>query len=1405
MKQMNGALGRSARPKLAVPSKILNPNRLYALFGPQSIARVTIEDQEHFALVDSGSQVDTATVQLARRLGLKIKKLSNLAKEKVQIQGLGGEITTPLGYIEYNLKVHGVAGYNEDRVALIVPDQTVFAKKVPLIIGTSTIDRILHCTKEDEIGKLPMTWQRVRHARMWCAKQLLSDLGQQKYSNKGYGNLLNIDEIVRTKHRTMVPAGMNLLVKGKTDLVLTGASMYVITEPLKKDDRPLLPSGLYVRPCITDYKTGSQSVSVELYNLTERNIYLEKNTPIARMSAGDAVPDRIMMPGTMESLEEKEVSESKDDKEHLTPEQRRNKILEDLDLSGIDDWRPENKERALDLITEYNDIFSLQKGELGCTNLVEHRIELTDKTPFKERPRALPPGLIEEVRTLLAQMQDVGAIKHSQSAWSNAVVLVRKKDGSLRFCIDFRRLNEKTKKDAFPLPRIQESLDLLKDCAWFSTMDCNSGFWQVAMDPESKQYTAFTVGNLGFFECERMPFGLCNAPATFQRLMQNTLGELNFTMCLVYLDDIIVFSPTEEEHVFRLRKVFERLRQHGLKLKPSKCKFFQKEIDYLGHRVSQEGIQPNKEKIKAMAEQAPPKTVSGIRSFLGMASYYRRFIKNFAKIAEPLNALLHGENSKKKNEAVTLTEAALEAFKELKKRLMSTPVLAYPDPNKEYLLETDASGFGLGAVLSQKQTDGRYHPVAYGSRTLNDAERKYHSTKLEFLAMKWAIADHFSYYLMGQKFKVHTDNNPLTYCLTTAKLDAIRQRWIEELAPYEFSIKYIKGSDNTVADALSRTSQRLSGEETAGILKETPVGSSEEENPQMGTIPAEAVKVLFDEITSGPARRSRGMTNPPDSPPDKTVQVKALRVGDPSSMHVLSWRDEQAKDAELRMIVSWIRDHRSDKKPWEVKIKELRKEYHALTQTPEGAALITAVDKLVLVRGLLYYKHENKLESSPVLRFVVPKEHRRKALDGCHRDAGHWGSAKTYSLVEDRFWWPRVRRDVERMCKACRRCSENRAPEDTAELFPIIVNSPLELVHVDFTEFETNMDIKGEPRVKNLLVIQDHFSRFMRAFIVPDQKADTTARILYEEFIAIFGVPQRILSDNGKAFTSELVQELCDKFHIDRSFTTPFHAQCNGMVERTHQTLRRMIGKLDHERKENWPDHLPEIVHAFNSTRSSVTGYSPHFLMYGRRPRLPIDFFFPNPKLDFDNSIKGSKVKRMIMTRIEALRAAYSAARSLTEEEAQRQKRYYDRKTCTTRLIPEDVVLVRNDSFRGHRKLIDRWNDVPHKVISQVEGDLPCYIVEAPSGERKVLHRNRLFLVLRPDRTDGPVILSKLISDASQVTVLLPESPEDDGMDMPPYGMWEMYDTLHDPVEEAIDFWMDTNEGEIIWFPDDGG
>ena len=473
--------------------------------------------------------------------------------------------------------------------------------------------------------------------------------------------------------------------------------MNVMTHGLEKRS-PSLPLGIDVQTVYATLVDGSNRVTVVLRNNTRDWLEIKKGILIIWMVAANEIPKVTNLLSAEEPKEQPSLTEA----------ERQDLLLEKLELTGLEAWSEDQVEKAHSLLKEYNDIFSLEKCDVGHTKAAKHKIVLKDPEtpPFKERFHRIPPPKLDEVRAHLKMMLDAGVIWPSNSPWCNAVVLVRKKDGALHFCIDCRKLNSLTVKDSHLLPRICETLESLTGAAHYLTFDMNSGFWQVPMDEESKQYMAFTLGTMGLYECESMPFGLCDAPPTFQRLMLNCLGELNLTYCLIYLDDVIIFSQTKEEHLERMHVVFDCLCEHGLKLKPSKSDVFKTEINYLAHHVSKKGVLPFKKNLEAIAECPPPDTYTKVKSFVGLVGHYRHFIKGFANIATPLYDLTSGENKDKKSEHLDLPLEAHEAFNHLKAACLQAPILSFSDFSIPLLLETDASGKGLGAVLSQKQSNG---------------------------------------------------------------------------------------------------------------------------------------------------------------------------------------------------------------------------------------------------------------------------------------------------------------------------------------------------------------------------------------------------------------------------------------------------------------------------------------------------------------------------------------------------------------------------------------------------------------------------------------------------------------------------------------------------------------------------
>jgi hypothetical protein len=453
--------------------------------------------------------------------------------------------------------------------------------------------------------------------------------------------------------------------------------------------------------------------------------------------------------------------------------------------------------RLRQLLEQNDDLFARHEYDLGTTGLLQHRIELEPGArPCKQVQRRMPLSVRDQVDSKIGQMLQAGIIEPSTSPWASNLLVVRKKSGDIRLCTDWRQLNACTVKDAYPLPHLQQAMDALVGCSWFSTIDCRQGYHQVEVAEEDRHKTAF-YSTRGLMQFRKMGFGMCNAPATFQRLMELVMSGLSWEVVLTYIDDIIVFSKSFEEHLARLSLVFERLRKAGLKLHRAKSVFGHREVLYLGHLVSQEGIAPDPGKVDAIRNMRSPASADEVKRFLGMLGFYRRFIHGFSETAR----VLHEASQRSRD--FEWTSECERAFGELKARLTAAPVLRLPDFSKQFVLSCDSSNVAVGAVLSQLH-DGAELPVAFASRTLNKAERNYSATDRELLALVWSLKHFRTYLLSVPSFTVYSDHRPLQGLLATKDPEGRLARWLTTLQQFSFSLFYRPGRDNVVPDALSR-------------------------------------------------------------------------------------------------------------------------------------------------------------------------------------------------------------------------------------------------------------------------------------------------------------------------------------------------------------------------------------------------------------------------------------------------------------------------------------------------------------------------------------------------------------------------------------------------------------------------
>ena len=498
--------------------------------------------------------------------------------------------------------------------------------------------------------------------------------------------------------------------------------------------------------------------------------------------------------------------------------------LKSLYKRSSENLEPNKAKVVENLLQKHEQAFAKSPDDHGRTHLVQHTIDTGDAKPVRQPPRRPPKAFEAEEEGIIERQLKAGIITESTSPWASPLVFVKKSDGSTRVCVDYRKVNNLTTFCAYPLPRVADCLDCLHGAKVFSTLDLQAGYWQIELKPEDRPKSAF-VTRYGLFEYVTMPFGLCNAPSTFERCMELIMKGLQWKTLLIYLDDLIIFSSTFDEHISRLDEVLTRLSNAGLKLKPSKCSLFQESVIFLGHLVTSEGVKPNPEKVTAVRDWPTPKNVTGVRAFLGLCSYYRRFIRGFAHIAGPLHRLLEA------GQAFEWSDECQEAFEALKTKLIGQEVMAYPDNDGLFILDTDASDSGVGATLSQMQwceqrQQMEERPIAYASRSMTKTQRRYCTTRRELLAIV-TFAQKFRHYLLGRKFLVRTDHNALRWVMSFKEPTDQMARWLEILSQFDFKLEHRAGKKHTNADALSRRDcdpQQCDCYDRGLILQDLPCG-----------------------------------------------------------------------------------------------------------------------------------------------------------------------------------------------------------------------------------------------------------------------------------------------------------------------------------------------------------------------------------------------------------------------------------------------------------------------------------------------------------------------------------------------------------------------------------------------------
>ena len=1181
-------------------------------------ARVTVEGESCLGIIDTGSDITIIGGDLFK----KIAALARLKKRDFKQSD-----KSPVAYNQQPFKLHGRMDLNImfGEKTMVTPVYIKMDAHDQLLLSEGVcrqLDIVRYHPEVDEVNDLKKEKPSVAHVR------LIKSFSLRPYQSA----IVPVRATGAQGTHVLEPRQLEnsplCVQESVLEFVQNGSSGVLITNPSGQTCRGKKGMDLgTITPAFIQEKKGPESVSAEASGESQAT---DEHLHVARVYSGNRAEVR---------------------------QQR----LRELFGKSLDHLPLDEKDQLISLLLERHEVFCLDDDERGETDLVQFTIDTTDCRPLRQPLRRVPFGVRQEISQQLEKMLKMGVVQPSKSPWASPVVLVRKKDGSLRFCVDYRKLNSVTKPDVFPMPRIDDMLDQLGKSKYFSTLDLASGYWQIRMDPASQEKTAFVTPQ-GLFEFLVMPFGLTNAPATFQRMMQKLLTGLNPVkgpdFVSVYVDDVLIFSETLEEHIRHLQLVLDKLKGAGLKLKPSKCSFVREGVDYLGHVITSNGLSPNPARIDAVQSLPAPTNIKELRQFLGLTSYYRRFIPAFARVAAPLHALT------RKSASFEWTSSCQTAFDQLRSKLVAAPILAYPDFGRDFILETDASINGLGAVLSQEQEDGKAHPVAYASRALSPTEKNYGITELETLAVVWAVT-HFRYYLYGHNVRIFTDHTAVKAVLGTPQPNGKHARWWSKVfgsGIKEVEIVYRPGKENANADTLSRQP----------YLDAPPQGIAESE-----------VQVAM--VRDGPLTGGEPLQQEPQLP-------------EPSRLD--SYAEEQRRDPNLLSIIQYLTGGNLPEDP------------------QESRALTSKAANFTVIEGLLYRVDPKQ----PGLRqAVVPAHLQKGVLEEYHggKMAGHFSGPRLFKTVVRTWWWEGLYKDAMAHAKSCPQCAFGRGTGRVQRppLQPIPVQRPFQIWGVDILELpRTN---KGNHYA---IVFQDFFTKWPLVFPAPDQKSLRITRLLAEELVPMFGVPEALLSDRGANLLSHLMTDLCTMLGIHKLNTTSYHPQCNGMVERFNRTLIGMLRSHATKYGAQWDKYLSGVLWAYRNTPHESTGEKPSFLMFGLDCRGPTEAaFLPL------NAVQATDLTDYREELMMSLTTARSLATSHIRRAQKKYKYQYDRRARTTECQVGDWVLIRfpREETGANRKLAQPWHG-PYRVISIDGPDVTAIKVYFPEKKSIHIHRSRV-------------------------------------------------------------------------------
>ena len=866
------------------------------------------------------------------------------------------------------------------------------------------------------------------------------------------------------------------------------------------------------------------------------------------------------------------------------------KVSQTVDLSKSKNVTKSQGQQLLKLVDKYEIGFVGQDKRLGECDRIPYRMEIDPRhKPIRKRYYQLGPKQKEALEGMILEMEEQDIIERSTSPWGAPCLLVAKPNNKgYRFVVDYRGINKLIELQAQPLPTTEEALSNLgaANPKYFTTLDLQSGFYQITIDPESRPYTAFCC-HLGLFNFKRLPMGLRNSPATFQRVMEAVLHGLNWKFCLVYMDDVCIYSSNFDDHLQHIESVLKRLYEAGLKLRPDKCQFARDSIHYLGHVIDSNGISPDPAKISAVSDYPIPTAVKALKAFLGLSGYYRRFIRDYAGIAAPLYALT------KKGASFDWSVDCQQAFDSLKSALTSPPVLAYPDYDRPFKVYTDASSFAVGGVLGQDDKEGSERVICYVGRSLTSHERNYGISEKECLALVYCVRK-LDCYLRFSSFTAIVDHSSLRWLFSLEQPTGKFARWVTLLQSYSFEIQHRPGQVHQNADSISRREY-------------TPPTK-----PDLALDDYDISLIGTDYDFPPTATKKSGHISAVSAAKVKT------RVNKPGTAAHQEKAHKLIKDINLDFEKDQLQQLQQQDPVYQDLIEFLQSGV-----LPEESAKSTQILKTFtsyfLVDNLLYHvwiqPGKGDRAARTHVQLAIPQGFVPTILTEYHDSplaGGHLGIARTMEKVRTNCFWPTMYKDVVNWVKSCVPCNQRKPPprKVRAQVIPMPVPSmPFERISTDILGPLPTCQHTGN---KYVLVFVDYFTKYIELVALPNSKAATVAEAFVKEVVCRHGTPAYLHSDRGTNYLSGIVKETCKLLQITKTQTSSYHPQCNGQSERCMSIILASLAKRLDDQHDTWDRHLPfvQFVHN-NSPCLDSTGYTPAFLIYGRYPRSPLENRLP--------------------------------------------------------------------------------------------------------------------------------------------------------------------------------------------------